>query len=54
MCVVGILGCYHDYSVKIMSKTAFFVDVFSIFIYTIPPGKNLQNFCLENKSFIKV
>ena len=32
-----ILVCYHDYSVKIMSKIAFFVDFFSIFIYTIPP-----------------
>ena len=52
MCVVGFLGCYHVYSVKRMSKN--FVDFFSIFIYTIPPGKNLQNFCLEDKSFIKV
>ena len=52
MCVVGFLSCYHDYSVKIMSKN--FVDFFSIFIYTIPPGKKLQIFILENKSFIKV
>ena len=27
---------------------------FSIFIYTIPPGKKFQIFFLENKSFIKV
>ena len=54
MCVVSILGCYDNYSVKIMSKIAFFADFFSIFIYTIPPGKKFQNFFLENKSFIKV
>ena len=54
MYVVGILGCYRDYSVKIMSKIVFCVDFFSIFIYTIPPGKKIQNFFLENKSFIKV
>ena len=50
----SILGCYHDYSVKMMSKIAFFVDFFSIFIYTILPGKIFQNFFLENKSLIKV
>ena len=54
MTVVAILGCYHDYIVKIMSKIAFFVDFFSIFIYTILPGKTFQNFFLENKSLIKV
>ena len=42
MCVVGILGCCHDYSVKTMSKIAFFVDFFSIFIDTVSPGKNFK------------
>ena len=53
MCVVGILVCYHDYSVKIMSKIAFFCCFFSIFIYTTPPGRKIQHYFSKIKVSLK-
>ena len=44
MCVVGILGCYHDYSVIIMSKNIIFCW-FSLYFHLYhTPWKQISNF----------
>ena len=44
LCVVGILGCYQDYSVKIMSKNSIFCWFFLYFHLHYTPRKKVNIF----------